>query len=177
MTVTVSTVAHKEAYALWSRLEAEFDRYHAAISYIPTGQERIQDDLRRYLCLRSAGFLEQLVFQCVTVYLESKTGGPTLNFAKSFFSYAPNLNAESLSKLLARFGDDHKVRFETFLSPTLRESLNDLASLRNPIAHGEVTGGQKLDPERYRRLCKSIYDWLTSDLLTAPVVIEVPDAD
>lgn len=166
-----STIAHKEAYALWSRLESEFDRYHAAISYIPLGQERIQDDLRRYLCLRCAGFLEQLVFECLTRYLDAKAGGPALEFAKSYFSYAPNLNAESFTKLMARFGADHRTRFEAFLSPTNRDSLNDLASVRNPIAHGEVAGGQKLDPERYRRLCKAVYEWLTSDLLSPAAVV------
>lgn len=166
-----STIAHKEAYALWSRLESEFDRYHAAISYIPLGQERIQDDLRRYLCLRCAGFLEQLVFECLTRYLDAKAGGPALEFAKSYFPYAPNLNAESFTKLMARFGADHRTRFEAFLSPTNRDSLNDLASVRNPIAHGEVAGGQKLDPERYRRLCKAVYEWLTSDLLSPAAVV------
>lgn len=166
--MSASSIAHKEAYALWSRLESEFERYHAAISYIPMGQTRIQDDLRRYLCLRCAGFLEQLTYDCVTRYLEAKAGGPALEFAKSFFSSAPNLNAKSFAKLIGRFGDDHEARFEAFLTTALRDSLNDLASVRNPIAHGDLPGGQKLDPERYRRLCKAIYEWLTADLL-APV--------
>lgn len=169
--MTAVTFAHKEAHALWSRLESEFERYHAAISYIPIAQLRIQDDLRRYLCLRCAGFLEQLVFDCVTRYLEVTSGGPALEFSKSFFTYAPNLNAESFAKLMGRFGTAHRVRFEQFLTPPLKDSLNDLASLRNPIAHGEVTGGQKLDPERYKRLCKAIYDWLTSSLLTPKAIV------
>lgn len=166
MTATASAIAHKEAYALWSRLESEFDRFHAAISFIPIEQTRLQDDLRRYLCLRCAGFLEKLAFDCVIKYLEQTAGGPTLVFAKSFFTHAPNLNAGSLSKLIARFGEDHESRFEAFLTTPLRDSLNDLASVRNPIAHGEVAGGQKLDPERYRILCKSIYEWFTAELLT-----------
>lgn len=163
---TTTVIAHKDAYALWSRLQAEFDRYHSAISYIPIDQTRIQDDLRRYLCLRCAGFLERLVHDCVLRYLDAKASGPALEFAKSLYRTTPNLNADSFAKLMARFGDDHADRFNTFLTPTLKDSLNDLASIRNPIAHGEAAGGQKLDPERYRRLCKAVYDWLTGDFLT-----------
>lgn len=169
--MTISTVGHPEAYALWTRLESEFERYHAAISYIPTTQTRLQDDLRRYLCLRCAGFLEKLVQVSINLYLDQTSGGPALEFAKSFFLRAPNLNAESFIKLLGRFGDDHAVRFETFLTKPLRDSLNDLSSVRNPIAHGDVTGGQKLDPERYRRLCKEVYQWMTSELLKPAAVI------
>lgn len=169
--MSVSAVAHKEAFGLWRRLEAEFGRYHAAITYIPDDQLRLQDDLRRYLCLRCAGFLEQIVYDCVIRYLESKAGGPALEFAKSLFRHAPNLNAESMSKLLGRFGPDYAARFATFLTPVRKDSLRDLHEIRNPIAHGEVAGGQKLDPERYRVLCKDVYEWLTSDLLVPPAVI------
>ncbi|WP_346656250.1 HEPN domain-containing protein [Arthrobacter sp. NicSoilB11] len=165
-----TTIAHPAAYSLWTRLESEFERYHKAISFIPVDQMRLQEDLRRYLCLRCAGFLEQLVYVCVHLYLDSTGGGPSRAFAKSFFSHAPNLNAESFAKLLGRFGEDHAARFDEFLTRPRRDSLNDLYSVRNPIAHGDVTGGQKLDPERYRRLCGEIYQWLTSDLLTPSAV-------
>lgn len=162
---TANPIARKEAYEIWSRLEAEFERYHAAITYIPTDKLRIQDDLRRYLCLRCAGFLERLVHECIIRYLESKSSGPALEFAKSFYRTTPNLNADSLAKLMGRFGEDNLVRFNAFLTVTLKDSLNDLASIRNPIAHGETAGGQKLDPERYRRLCKAVYDWMVGEFL------------
>jgi len=164
--MTARPIASKEAYELWSRLEAEFERYHSAVAYIPDDQVRLQEDLRRYLCLRCAGFLEQLTFLCVTQYLESKSSGPALEFAKSFFSKAPNLNAEALKKVIARFGKEHLARFEIFFTVALRDSLNDLSSMRNPIAHGEKTGGRKLDPERYRKLCQAVYEWLIGELLT-----------
>lgn len=129
-------------------------------------QIRIQEDLRRYLCLRCAGFLERLVHDCVLRYLEEKAGGPALEFAKSFYKTTPNLNAQSFSKLMARFGPEHADRFDAFLTPSLRDSLNDLSAIRNPIAHGDTAGGQKLDPERYRKLCLAVYEWLTGDFLT-----------
>lgn len=99
-------VAHKEAYDLWSRLEAEFDRYYSSISFIPIDKIRLQEDLRKYLCLRCAGFLEKLTYECVIKYLEQTASGPALNFAKSFFLRSPNLNSDTLTKIISRFGDD-----------------------------------------------------------------------
>ncbi len=164
--MTTDAVVHQDAYTLWTQLEAEFDRYHAVIAVLPLNQAKLQEDLRRYLCLRCAGFLERIVYVCVHLYLDECSGGPAREFSKSFFSNSPNLNSETLSKLIGRFGRDHSDRLDTFLNGTLRDSLNDLASIRNPIAHGQVPGGQKLDPERYRILCRAIYRWMTSELVT-----------
>lgn len=165
MEAVTTPIAGKDAYQLWTRLDAEFTRYQEAVSYIPIESTRLQEDLRKYLCLRCAGFLEKLTHLCVHQYLRQTSGGPALEFAKSFFVRAPNLNADTLSKVIRRFGEDHSLRFEEFLTVTLRDSLNDLASVRNSIAHGDTAGGQKLDPFRYRVLCKAIYEWFTSELL------------
>lgn len=160
-----TAVARKEAYELWANLEAEFERYHRAINFIPIEETRLQDDLRRYLCLRCAGFLEKLVHQSTLLYLESVAGGPGLRFAQSFYTHAPNLNPRSFKKLLERFGEPLVSRFEVFLTPSRRDTLEDLSAIRNPIAHGSVTGGRKLDPMRYKRLCNDVYDWLNLELV------------
>ncbi|WP_460682689.1 HEPN domain-containing protein [Nesterenkonia populi] len=159
-------IAHKEAYNLWSRLEAEFDRYYDAVGFIPDGNLRLQEDLRRYLCLRCAGFLEKVTFECIIRFLEESSGGPALQFSKSFFKNSPNLNFNSMKKLIGRFGEEYEARFESFMTQLRRDSLNDLAALRNPIAHGDLAGGRKLDPERYYKLSKDIYEWLTGELLS-----------
>jgi len=159
------SIARKDAYELWAALQAEFDRYHRAVAYIPIGEARLQDDLRRYLCLRCAGFLEKLVHQATVHYLESVAGGPALSFARSFYGHAPNLNPRSFRKLLERFGEPLPSKFDEFLTPALRDSLEDLASIRNPIAHGSVTGGRKLDPFRYQKLCREVYEWLNRELV------------
>lgn len=152
-------------YALRQRLDAEFDRYHRAIAYIPIGEARLQEDLRRYLCLRCAGFLEQLAYECVHRLLDTKSSGPPLSFAKSYFSRAPNLTASRLFELVERFGADYSEQLSAVLTSPLRDSLNDLYEIRNPVAHGKEQGGQKLDPERYRKLCIVLYDWFIGSFL------------
>ncbi|MDF1605901.1 hypothetical protein [Nocardioides sp. YIM 152315] len=123
-------------------------------------QLRLQDDLRRYLCLRCAGFLEQVTFVVVHDYLAQHGHGPTLAFAKSWFEHAPNLGASAFIKLVGRFGSTYQTSFETFLTPVRKATLSDLLDVRNDVAHGKHFAGQKLNPDRYVRLCEEIYDWL-----------------
>ncbi len=162
--------ARKEVHGLWTGLQAEYDRYKVAISYIPTTELRLQEDLRRYLCLRCAGFLEQMTYVAVTDFLGRKSSGPALEFAASFFRTAPNLGVAPFIKLIGRFGDSYEQQFESFLTPARRETLSDLMSVRNDIAHGKSQGGRKLAPERYLSLCKEVYDWFLNEFLEQVVV-------
>lgn len=162
--------ARREIHSLWTSLQAEYDRYQAAISYIPTSELRLQEDLRRYLCLRCAGFLEQITYVSVTDFLTRKSSGPALEFATSFFYMAPNLGVKPFIKLIGRFGESYQQRFEAFLTPTRRDALSDLMSLRNDIAHGKYQAGRKLAPERYILLCEEVYAWYLVEFLEQVVV-------
>jgi hypothetical protein len=166
----------KEVHALWTGLQSEYDRYKRAVGYIPTNELRLQDDLRRYLCLRCAGFLEQMTFIAVTDFLGRKSSGPGLEFAISFFQYAPNLRVKPFIKLIGRFGASYEQRFEDFLTTTRRDALSDLLTVRNDIAHGKYHAGRKLDPERYIHLCGEIYNWFLNEFLEQVVVISVKSA-
>ena len=172
--MTVSPIPHPDAYALWSVLQKEFERYKEAISYIPPGRERLQEDLRRYLCLRCAGFLEQITLTCVTLHLERTSGGPALEFSKSFFKRSPNLDPDTFCHLIGRFGESHRERAEQFMTGPIKDSLDDLSEVRNALAHGQHRGGQqRINPERYLRLCEDIYRWLTTELLDPIGTIEL----
>jgi hypothetical protein len=166
----VGIQGRKEVHALWTGLDAEYHRYMSAIAYIPTSELRLQEDLRRYLCLRCAGFLEQITYLAVTDFLGRKSSGPALEFANSYFRTAPNLTVQAFLKLLGRFGVDYEERLSEFLTPPRRDALTDLLQVRNDIAHGKYHAGRKLDPERYVRLCKEVYDWFLQEFLEQVVV-------
>lgn len=154
-----------EAHACWAALNAEYRRYQDIVPFIPMRQLKIQDDLRRYLCLRFAGFLEQVTYVVICGYLDQKSSGPINDFSKSWFKNAPNLTARAFSDLMARFGSGHEDSFQEFLSPLRKETLNDLLSIRNDVAHGKKFEGAKLSPDRYLTLCGEIYEWLVSSFL------------
>jgi hypothetical protein len=143
---------------------------------MPISQLKLQDDLRRYLCLRCAGFLEQVTYTILTEFLEQKSSSPIIDFTKSYFSRAPNLNYHAYVDLIGRFGDSYQEQFEELLSQGGRkESLDDLLSVRNDVAHGKYQGGQKLQPDRYVLLCEDIFDWLVSTFLGNSVEIFADD--
>jgi hypothetical protein len=155
-----------EALALRDRLDAEHERYKRLVTLLPVQEARLQEDSRRYLCLRCAGFLEQLTYLTVRHFLSKKASGPALEFAHSYFVQAPNLRVAALKKLFARFGPADEARIDAFLSKPRSDVLSDLMSIRNPVAHGEVIGGAKLDPARYLELCHDYFDWCTAEYLS-----------
>lgn len=163
------------ANALWDGLKAEHERYKQSVSYIPTARLKLQEDLRRYLCLRCAGFLEQMTFVLLTEHIEQKGSGPVREFAVSYFRHAPNLRAQPYIDLIGRFGPAYRAAFESFLGSTRRDALSDLLEVRNDIAHGKYHAGQKLDPERYMRLCEDVYDWMVATFLGDSVEIIAGD--
>jgi hypothetical protein len=166
----VEIQGRKEVHSLWTGLQAEYERYKNAVRYIPTSELRLQEDLRRYLCLRCAGFLEQMTYMAVADFLGRKSSGPPLEFSLSFFRNAPNLTVGAFARLIGRFGSSYETQLEDFLTPTRRDALSDLLSVRNDIAHGRYQAGRKLDPERYIQLCKEVYVWYLGEFLEQAVV-------
>ncbi|WP_309614966.1 hypothetical protein [Salinibacterium sp.] len=121
---------------------------------------KLQVDSRAYLCLRCAGFLEQLVFLTVKAFLVRTASGPALAFSRSFFRQAPNLTAAALDGVFERFGSEHKVKLSSFMTIGRHDTLSDLMSIRNLVAHGQLVGsGAKLDPTRYVKFCGDFYLW------------------
>lgn len=154
-----------DAHALWSGLSAEYARYQSAVSYIPTAELRLQEDLRRYLCLRCAGFIEQVTFTVIDAYLEMKSSGPVREFSRSYFPRSINLTSQRFKEQLARFGPTYERKVTEFLTKARHETLSDLLEVRNPIAHGSAASGRKLNPDRYMTLCEEIHDWLIDTFL------------
>ena len=163
-----------EALSLWQGLQAEHDRYRAAVRVLQGQRDvtvlRVQDDMRRYLCLRCAGFLEQVVFVVLDGYLDQKTSGPAREFIRTQFRRAPNLNVKAFAGLIGRFGSHYSGEFDRFLTKTRRSTLGDLLDIRNDVAHGRVGPGARLDPNRYLTLCEEVYDWLIETFLGDSVI-------
>ncbi|TWP34097.1 HEPN domain-containing protein [Leekyejoonella antrihumi] len=161
-----------EAYKLWATLQTEYERHQEAIRAMNGSKElplqtalKVQDDLRRYFCLRSAGFLEQVTFEVLHEYLRSKSSGPVHEFASSYFRHSPNLNAEAFVGLVTRFGTGHSERVNHFISAERKDALDTLLEVRNLVAHGLEIGGAKLSPDPHFKLCREIYDWLVEEFL------------
>jgi hypothetical protein len=160
-----------DALSLWSALKAEYERYVETVRVLPIDLLKVQEDMRRFLCLRCAGFLEQLCFVVLRGHIEQKSYGSVQSYARARFSKTPNLTVDAFSRLIGQFGDGHTHSFEKFLTPLLKDSLHELMSIRNDVAHGKSYNGQRLNPERYLSLCEEIYDWMVAEFLAGTTVV------
>lgn len=171
----MSSQPRAEALSYWQRLQDEHSRYVATVRLVQEQKDsdllKVQDDMRRYLCLRCAGFLEQVVFVILDGYLDQKVSGPPREFIRGYFSYAPNLNVDAFTRLIGRFGSHHEAAFADFLTTRRRDALGDLLGIRNDVAHGRLFRGQRLQPERYINLCEEIYGWLIETFLGDSVAV------
>lgn len=162
----MATNPRAEALGYWQRLSDEYGRYLRAVQTIPLDNMRLQDDLRRYLCLRCSGFLEQVAYTILSAHLDIKSSGPAKEFAKSWFKRAPNLTVEEFRTLIARFGESYGTLFDTFLSEKDRkDTLGSLMAIRNKVAHGLEFKGARLDPVQFIELCEDTYNWLVETFL------------
>ena len=171
----MTTQPRSDALSYWQRLQEEYERYVETIRVLQRQKDvsflKVQDDMRRYLCLRCAGFLEQVVFVILDGYLDQKVQGPSREFIRGYFSHAPNLNVDAFTRLIGKFGDKHAEEFEKFLTKPRRGTLGDLLGIRNDVAHGRVGQGAKLAPEQYINLCEEVYDWLIETFLGESVEV------
>jgi hypothetical protein len=165
----VTAQPRAEALSYWQRLKDENARYQMTVRVLQEQKDvsflKVQEDMRRYLCLRCAGFLEQVVFVVLDGYLNQKVTGPARTFIRGHFNRAPNLNIDAFTRLIGKFGPQHSGAFDKFLTKPRRGALADLLDIRNDVAHGRVGKGARLDPARYLILCEEIYDWLIENFL------------
>ncbi|MFH8575421.1 HEPN domain-containing protein [Streptomyces zaomyceticus] len=146
-----------------SDLDATYDRYDRSLSAV---EIEIQEDLHKYMCIRLAGYLEQLMFEAVTGYIASASGGPAGSFAMSWFKKSPNLTPDALVSLVGRFGESWKADIETFLDDgERRNNLGLLLAVRNKVAHGRSYSGGKMNVANYKQLVDSLHAWVVGRML------------
>jgi hypothetical protein len=156
-------------YSLKENLKAEHNRYTVFVqsrSELPLSvYAKLQEDMRKYICLRCSGFLEQLMFETVSWYIENNAAPESKNFALSFFRHSPNLSPTAFESLLERFGETKLTSFRSTFDELNRSILGNMLDTRNNVAHGLPTRGQKYDAKAYVDLCEEIYDWVLDEFV------------
>ncbi|MFB7465659.1 HEPN domain-containing protein [Streptomyces sp. NPDC056224] len=144
-------------------LDSTYDRYNRGLSDIDLA---LHGDLHKYMCIRLAGYLEQLMFEAVCGYVASATGGPAGSFAMSWFRKSPNLTPDALIALISRFGDPWKGEIVEFLdSDERRNNLGRLLEVRNKVAHGQSYSGGKMNVATYKELVDALHSWVTTRMV------------
>ncbi|MGW2251970.1 HEPN domain-containing protein [Kitasatospora sp. NPDC001660] len=153
----------KRIASIKSELDSTYARYNQSLSAVDIA---LQEDLHKYMCIRMSGFLEQLMFEAISGYLASSTGGPGGNFAISWWKKSPNLTPEALEKLIARFGEPWASEIKNFLDQQdRRKDLGLLLGVRNKVAHGQSYSGGKMNVTNYKNLVDGIHGWVIARMI------------
>lgn len=115
--------------------EKQLDNLFRDVSTIAEGEE-IKAHLSRYLCVRTSGYLENVVRNLIANFCEGTSPQPIANYIGKRTKYITNLDFNKIKSLLAEFNNDWSMKFESTTSDQQKSSLNSVVSNRNSIAHG-----------------------------------------
>lgn len=137
------------------------DTVSRILAHIPQAEPDVQEDLRKYICIRYSGYLEQIVFQAISGHIREPLGPDMADFVSSYFKKAPNLNPGQFHELVGRFGADSRQAFNQFLDEGLRrDQLKSLLELRNDVAHGRAYRGNASSLTGYQQLVEDLDEWI-----------------
>jgi len=157
--------ARVEIHRMKSVLDSIYARYESSLLQVPID---VQQDLHLYMCVRLSGYLEQLLHQAISGYINSASPQPVSSFALSWFKQAPNLNPAALEKLIGRFGESWEADLKELMDKNSnRSSLGTLLKIRNDTSHGMSYGGSLANIRSYKKLVDDIHDWVTTRLIAA----------
>jgi hypothetical protein len=118
--------------------------------------------LGKLLVVRSSGYLEQVVSECVRGHVEGKSGGMVRTFARSWLERTRNPSPSNLLDLVGRFDQSMKDELEGLFDADdgrLKRDLSFLVAMRNHVAHGL---NDNVGPIRSLELCgvaQEVADW------------------
>jgi len=95
----------------------------------------------KFLCIIASGFIENALKILFTDYITKTSNLKTARFASFYINdkqfCIKNPDSEGIAKLLQKFDDEWKTRFESYLEDNLLYiSINSIKGNRNQIAHG-----------------------------------------
>jgi hypothetical protein len=155
--------ARKQVTSLKQQLDALYLNYTGVLKDVPIN---FQGEIHKYMCVRLAGYLEQLLFVAVTGYVKTTASDQSASFALSNWKHAPNLNPDAFDRLINRFGEPWNDDFKVFLDDANRRStLGTLLRIRNDTAHGGNYSGSLPSVTTYKALVDDIHAWVNRTIL------------
>lgn len=118
--------------------------------------------LGKLLVVRSSGYLEQVISECLRGHVEGKSGGIVRTFARSWLERTRNPSPSNLLDLVGRFDQSMRDELEAVLSSDdgrLTRDLSFLVANRNYVAHGL---NDNVGANRSLELCgvaQEVADW------------------
>lgn len=153
-----------------ARLERRFNELESVVGDASRVSERPDEEqiwLTRFLVVRSAGYLEQVVYETARGYVLAKCYGMVSTFARSWIERTRNPSPSNLLELCRRFDVSLAERFDQYLDEDHELRRQDLALLiqrRNDIAHGQNEGVGLQKALRLAATAREVADWFVLEL-------------
>jgi hypothetical protein len=126
-----------------------------------------RDWLGRFLVIRSAGYIEFAVSAIAREHVRRKSGGSVEAFALSWLDKSRNPSRKNLAEFLARFGQEIRIAFDTFMDDDDERLDRELAFMidrRNRLAHGENESVNVAKAILLKDVAVEIVDWIAEAL-------------
>ncbi len=105
-----------------------------------TDNSELQAQWSRYLCILVAGFIEKSLQEILYKYTNDKAAPNIGNYVYSRLKRFTNPNMEDILTLLGAFHIEWRLKTESLAEGEMKDAVDSVIALRNPIAHGENTG-------------------------------------
>lgn len=135
--------------------ERQLDSLYNEVSQIQEGEIN-KAHLTRYLCVRTSGYLENVVRILIAHFCDGTSPQPVNNYIVKRTKYITNLDFKRLKGLLSEFDSSWSSEFEQRVTDQQKSSLNSVISNRNNISHGNQDSITYRDMVNYYRDVKDV---------------------
>jgi hypothetical protein len=122
-------------------ISRQFQRLHDLIKRsdeATAGTIELQSHWARYLCILSAGLLENAIKEIYIEYAQSQVSRPIANFISTLLSPIRNPKSQKFLEIAAAFNPAWKDELETHLNDDGRgDAIDSIMNHRHLIAHGK----------------------------------------
>lgn len=102
------------------------------------GAIELQAQWAKYLCILSAGLLENAIKEIYIEYAQNQVSKPIANFISSLLSPTRNPKSQKFLEIAAAFNPAWKVELENYLNDDGRgDAIDSIMNHRHLIAHGK----------------------------------------
>jgi hypothetical protein len=115
----------------------------------------------RYLCVRTAGLLENGITEIYSEYVARTAARPVANYATSRLDTIQNPKAEKFIQVARSFDLHWAVALEKYLDEDGRkDAIDSVMAIRNQIAHGKDVGITIVRIREYLEKSKEVLEFL-----------------
>lgn len=138
--------------------EHQLDTLFSTVEKQP--DDEIKAYLSKYLCVRTSGFLENVVKNLISEYVTGSTPKPIENYVSREMRNLTNLDDKKLCNFLKKFDPTWEENFLKEISERQKSSLRSVISNRNNIAHGNQDSISFIQMKQYYEDIKEVVQLL-----------------